>query len=272
LRHQEPPSREAGVGGAGCAVRGNLWSVQHDVEAVDFQIRDVVWSQRGHRSPGEGRAWKRTRLVCHPDFGSGDPAVAGSADPGFDFGAGGGPARPQNFRARHHHLDRPPGLFCEQNGHRLKIDGRFATEATADFGWNNPDQAFLYREQSGGQPPDAELSLGGAVDRYVSVRAVDRECIVRLYVALMDGRGLELALDDEISSVESRLNITALQRDVCRDIGQALGIRRSGPVRLARRCSISREQHLRVRLLSFIASLPRQDLVLDVDPAAALLP
>jgi hypothetical protein len=56
----------------------------------------------------------------------------------------------------------------------------------------------------------------------VTVGVVDADRIVRLDVALMDHRSVELALDDVISKRESFRRIAAIELKVIRDVGRLI--------------------------------------------------
>src|SRR5712692_8006936 len=68
------------------------------------------------------------------------------------------------------------------------------------------------------------MGLRRAIDRDMGVRIISRHCIKRLDVSLMDCRGPELALDDEIRRAETGGYIPTLEGNMCSDISRAAGV------------------------------------------------
>ncbi len=57
----------------------------------------------------------------------------------------------------------------------------------------------------------------------MTVGVPDSDRVVRLDIALMDGRGPELALDDDVGGGEACFEVAALELQMARDVGRLVG-------------------------------------------------
>ena len=214
--------RLGGEGRVGCtrrAIGRGLGPINDDVVGVDLKILDGVRCDDAHRARADRRAGESARLVGHPDFRGDEFAVLGRAHLHFDLRAGGRTARAQHFRARHDELDRRASLLRQQHRERFEVDGGFATEAATDFGRDHFDVSDRHPEHLRAQRAHIESALGRAIDRRLSVGVVDADGVVRLDVTLVNHRGIEFALDDEVRRLESSFDLAALELVVLRDVG-----------------------------------------------------
>src|SRR5262249_37615689 len=151
------------------------------------------------------------RFVIERCAGCDERTVAPRADLHPNLRARGGTARAEHFVAAHHDLDRPLRLARERDRQRLEIDHDLSAEPAADFARDHLDLRGVHPENGGALIADRKRTLRRAPDDGPAVFAVAGHAGVRLDVALVDHRGPELALDDDISFREALLQIAALQ-------------------------------------------------------------
>ena len=112
----------------------------------------------------------------------------------------------------------------EREGQRLEIDDGLAAEAAADLGGGDADLGDVQAQQARAVGPHDEVALGAAPELGRAVLGDAGQGGVRLDVALMDRRGLELALDDDIGLLEAGLDVAQGDLDALGDVGGLLGL------------------------------------------------
>ena len=209
---------EGGLRGAGGAVGADLGLVDDDIVAIDDEVLDVVGGEGGGGAGADGGAGEGAGLVRHPELGGGDVALAGRADFGADGGGGRGAGRLEDLGAAHGDLHRCAALLREEGGHGVDVDVGLGAEAAADLHGNDGDLALGDAEDGGGLAADAEGALRARPDGDVAI-GVPAGCGgVGLDVALVDGAGGELALDDDVGLREALVEVPALELEVAGDV------------------------------------------------------
>ena len=130
--------------------------------------------------------------------------------------------RPEDLVAGHDEFDRPPRLAGQQDGERLQVDRRLAPEPATDLGGDHLETRWLPPQDLGGEGPHLEVTLRRAPDDRAAVLIRVGDDGVRLDVALMDGLGCELSLDDDIGLGKARFEIAALVEIARRNIRRCL--------------------------------------------------
>ena len=237
---------------AGRAIGRDLGAVGDDVVAQRVGVRDVVGPEGAAGGAADRRAGEGTGLQPVGPLAGDDGSIFLGADLDLAHRARGRAGGAEHFLARHHHLDRPARLPGQHQRQRLEVDDRLAAEAATDLGRDGADVALLHAGQQGGHGADHELALTRAPDRGLAIDDAD-QAGVRLDVALVHGRCLELALDDHVGVLETRFDVTLLVLEGAGDVrGLALELDvvvKDGRVRLHRVLDVDRPgQHLVVDL------------------------
>src|SRR5260370_8494926 len=106
---------------------------------------------------------------------------------------------------------------------RFEINRGLAAETAADLGRNHLDAALLHPQHAGAHRAHHERALRRAVDRRMAVRIVDTDGSMRLDIALMDHRGMVLALDHVVGRLEPGLYAPPLELHMVGDVRLLLG-------------------------------------------------
>ena len=208
---------------AGRAVGRDLRPVADHVVAGDLGVRQVVHGKGAHAAGPHRRARKGPRLIFERDFAGGQPPVPLGAEPDLDDRTRRRPGGAEHFLAAHHHLDRPPGLLGQGQGHGFQIDERLAAEAAADLGRNRPDVRDVDGQKLGAIGADHERTLARTPDRALAVGGRRHDAGMRLDIGLMHRLVRIAPLDDDVGVAEPGLDVALGKGDL---LGDVRGLRR----------------------------------------------
>ena len=218
---------ELGGRGAGRAVGLRARLVDHDVPADRAEGRHGVRRGGAHRAGGERRARVRAGLVGALPVDRGDRAVALRADADANVRARGRAGALEDLGARHLHLHRAvAALAREQAGQRLHVDRGLAAEAATDLDGVHADLRDRVDEQLRELVAHAEVGLRAHPDVDLAVLAPQRGAVVRLDVALVVHRRVELALDHDLGVAEPGIEVAVRELDALRDVRGARAVGR----------------------------------------------
>src|SRR5262249_47019098 len=199
--------RELGDRRAGRAVGRHLRAVGDDVVADDLDVLHVVRRVSTEDTRLHRRALERARLVLELGEAGDELAVLRGAHLDLDGGARGRARGLEDLLARHDHLHRTLGLPRERQGQRLQIDDGLAAEAAADLRGGHADLGDVHPEETRVVGAHDEVALRAARELGRAVLGHAGQRGVRLDVALVHRRRLELALDDDVRLLEAGLDV-----------------------------------------------------------------
>ena len=154
-----------------------------------------------------GGAGIRARFVLQVGLDGGELAFVGCANLYPHVAAGCGAGAFEDIGAAHGYLDRMAALARERGSDRLKVDGRLAAEAAADFHGDDLDARVRDAQHRGCAVSNLEVPLRAAPDSDSAVSLPPRGRGVRLDVPLMHGRGAEGPLHDQVRLGEALLDV-----------------------------------------------------------------
>ncbi len=157
------------------------------------------------------------------------------------------------------------GLLRQQHRYRLEVDNRLAAKAAADLRRVALEVAQLHADQLGGQAADDEVALARAPDFALAVGVVFREAGMRLDIALMHGRRLELLLDDHVGFLEAGFDVADREVELLGDVRRLLRRR----LHAARLHVLEQQRRVRLHRVVDVDDM-RQDFVFDLDQRAGL--
>src|SRR5262249_59169598 len=130
---------------------------------------DVVRRERAHAAGLDRRALERAGLVL--ELGERGGELAGSRRAQLDANAcTRGRARGlEHLLARHHELDRTPGLPRQRDGEGFQIDDGLAAETSADLRGRDPDLADVETEEPSAVRAHDEVPLRRAPELHAAV-------------------------------------------------------------------------------------------------------
>ena len=207
------------------AVRLDARLVDHHVPADRAEGVEVVGGGGAHRARAERRARVGAGLVGAFPVHGGDGAVALRADAHAHVGPGGGAGALEHLVAAHVHLDRPvAALPREHGGQGLHVDRGLPAETAADLDRVHADLRDGVAQQLRELVAHAEVRLGADPDVDLAVLAPQRCAVVRLDVALVVHRRVELALEDDVRLGEAGVEVALCELDALRDVGGAVAV------------------------------------------------
>ena len=249
--------RERRLGRRRCPVGSRLGRVGERSGGLKLQIGELVGSHR-HGADKAGHVVGAPHGVAQPTLDGRELAVVGGSDPDSGLGRRCRTGGPQDLLAAHHDLHRTARLLGQSGGDRLEVDRGLATEPTADLGRGHLDAGRVPTEDRGGLGPDTEVALGRRPDVGLAVHPDVDHTSVGLDVALMDPRGLKLALDDQVGRLEGRVDIATFEGVDRGKVGRSVTLDEHGHVVL-----IDQRRALGHGLVE--AQHHRQQLVFDLD-------
>jgi hypothetical protein len=171
------------------------------------------------------RALEGAGLVLQLGEAGHELAVLGGAHLHLHGGAGRRARGLEDFLARHDHLHGPLGLARERQRQRLEVHDRLAAEAAADLGGGHADLGDVEAQQARAVGAHDEVALRAAPQLGRAVLGHRGQRGVRLDVALVDRRRLELALDDDVGLGEAGLDVAQHDLDALGDVRRLVGLR-----------------------------------------------
>ena len=213
--------RELGVRRARRAVCRGLGLVENNVVGVHDGVRDVVRREDALGGSPDRRAGIRSRLERQMRLGRDEFAFLRRAHLDPDVGAGRRAGGLELIRAAHRHLDRMARLLGQHGHDRLSVRLELAAKAAADLLRRQLDLRQGHVEHLRRGVTNVEGALGTVPDVDAPVVAPVDGAGVRLDVALVHRRGVELALDDHVGFLEALGDIAPLVLRVIGDVALA---------------------------------------------------
>ena len=172
-----------------------------------------------HGGGSDGGARERPCLELQVCLGGEYGAVRVHAYLDGDVGSRGRPRGLEYLLAGHHRLDWAAGLLGQDGDGRIEVGGNLATESTSDFHGDDLYPRFWHIEDLGYFVARAKRPLSAAPDGDAPIGVPQSSGYLGLDVSLVDGRSIELALDDEVCIGEALLYVALDLSEVLRDVG-----------------------------------------------------
>ena len=200
------------------AVGGGFGFVDHHVVSFDSAVGDLVGSQNALTGLNYGRARETAGFVHHSDVRCGDHPLFVGADLHTNKTTRGWAGCFKYLGAGHGNLHWAPRFLGERGGHRLQVDNRLSSEASADLHGHYLDLGNRYAKDQACEVPNLKMALAAAPNGQFSVFAPHRGGGVGFDITLMHGGGPVLPFHYDVCFFEPFFSVAQLKDEMVGDI------------------------------------------------------
>ena len=215
---------KGGLGLARSAVGLGFLLVADHIVAVDQEMLQIVGAKAGDGAAADRRAGKSAGFIDHIKLAGGELTVFFGPEFDFHIGGGGRAAALENFLAAHGDFHRAAGFFRQGRRYRSQVSYALGPETAADFHRDDFDQGFRDAQDGGGRGPHRKSALSAGPDGKATVARPLGGGNMGFNVALMDGLGFVLPLDDYIGGGKTLFHIAEFVLQVAGDVAALAGV------------------------------------------------